>query len=175
MERTEYEMSESMKTAFWLIGIFFTLLVIGLGYTLKLALDNAEPILDESYYEKGLDYQAHIDARELAQNQGFQIQGAVFEKDLLERGKQSLSWTLLVPEGKALKAEEVDFKLVLDQPATSRYRQSVQIAPEDIQIQNGNLVFTKEITIPRPGYWDVIVDGKAGELRFHRSHRVGVE
>ena len=74
-----------------------------------------------------------------------------------------------------MKAEEVDFKLVLDQPATSRYRQSVQIAPDDIQIQNGNLVFTKEITIPRPGYWDVIVDGKAGELRFHRSHRVGVE
>ena len=168
-------MSESMKTAFWLIGIFFTLMVIGLGYTLKLALDNAEPILDETYYEKGLDYQAHIDAREMAESQGYKIQGPVFDKDLLERGKQSLSWTLLVPDGKALKAEEVDFKLVIDQPATSRYRQSVQIAPDDIQIQNGNLVFTKEITIPRPGYWDVIVDGKAGELRFHRSHRVGVE
>ncbi|MEQ8350873.1 MAG: FixH family protein [Leptospiraceae bacterium] len=168
-------MSESMKTAFWLIGIFFTLMLIALGYTLKLALDNAEPILDETYYEKGLDYQAHIDAREKAEDLGYRIQGDVFEADLLSRGNQSISWTLIVPEGQNLNPEDVSFTLVLDQPATSRYRQIVKMDAKDIQIQQNNLVFQKEITIPRPGYWDVIVDGKAGELRFYRSQRVGVE
>ena len=168
-------MSESMKTAFWLIGIFFALLTTGLGYTLKLALDNAEPILDETYYEKGLDYQAHIDAREKAEALGFKIEGDVFQADTLARGKQTPDWTLTIPEGQSLKPEDVSFTLKLDQPATSRYRQSVEITAADIKSENGRLMFSKEITIPRPGYWDVIVDGKAGELRFHRSQRVGVE
>ncbi|MCB1170715.1 MAG: FixH family protein [Leptospiraceae bacterium] len=164
-----------MKTAFWLIGIFFTLMVIALGYTLKLALDNAEPILDETYYEKGLDYQAHIDAREKAEAMGFRIQGEVFDRSSLERGEQSIGWTLVVPEGQIVQAGDVDFKLTLDQPATSRYRQVLEIQPDEIQQVDGNLVFLKKVNLKRPGYWDVIVEGKKGELYFHRSQRLAVQ
>ena len=163
-------MSESMKTAFWLIGIFFTLMVIGLGYTLKLALDNAEPILDETYYEKG-----HIDAREKAEALGFRIQGEVFDATSLQRGEQSIAWTLVIPDGQTVKVGDVDFKLTLDQPATSRYRQVLDIQQDEIQQVDGNLVFQKKVNLKRPGYWDVIIEGKKGELYFHRAQRLAVQ
>lgn len=164
-----------MKTAFWLIGIFFLLLTGGLAYTLKLALDHSEPILDEKYYEKGLDYQAHIDAREKAVALGYRLEGEVFDASSLPRGKQSLSWTLVVPQEQNLKPEDVEFRVTLDQPATSKYRQVVNIAAADIQQENGNLVFQKEIDIARPGYWDVIIEGQMGDLYVHRSQRLAVQ
>ncbi|MCB1305629.1 MAG: FixH family protein [Leptospiraceae bacterium] len=163
-----------MKTAFWLIGIFFVVLFIALGYTLKVAFENQEPILDESYYEKGLDYQAHIDAREKAEKLGFVIQSDLFEKSSLSRGQQNLKWTLVIPAGQSVDRNSLEFKLILDQPATSKYRQIVDIKGSEASEQNGNLVFEKEVTLNRPGYWDLSLEGKADGLTFYKAHRLVV-
>ncbi len=48
----------SVKKIFYIIGGFFLIFFIAVGYTIYIAQKNFEPVMDARYYEKGLNYES---------------------------------------------------------------------------------------------------------------------
>jgi nitrogen fixation protein FixH len=170
-------MSRSLKRAFILIGVFFIALFIGIGFTLKLAFASHEPVTDERYYERGLDYQQRLDALSRGEANGWELDSSLFqdpEATTLAPGVTAVEWTLTNRRGEEIQNAEV--RITLDRPATSAGRTTRVVRLADGERINASLYrFKTDLALPRAGYWDVTFEAKVNaDAELSRTGRVFV-
>ncbi len=170
-------MSRSLKRAFTIIGLFFIALFIGIGFTLKLAFENVEPVTDERYYERGLDYQQRLDALNRGEANGWELDSSLFqdpEARPLAPGVHPVEWTLANRRGEEIQDAEV--RITLDRPATSSGRTTSVVRLADGERINASLYrFKTNLALPRGGYWDVTFEAKVNsDAELSRTSRVFV-
>lgn len=168
-------MSRSLKRAFTLIGAFFIALFIGIGFTLKLAFENHEPVTDERYYERGLDYQQRLDALNRGAAEGWELDSSLFEDPEArpsETGVIPVEWTLANRRGEEIKNAEV--RITLDRPASSQGRTTSVVRLADGERISASLYrFKTNLSVPRAGYWDVTFEAKLNsDAELSRTSRV---
>lgn len=168
-------MSQSLKRAFILIGAFFIALFIGIAFTLKLAFESHEPVTDERYYERGLDYQQRLDALSRGAAEGWELDSSLFqdpEAASLAVGIAPVEWTLANRRGEEIKNAEV--RITLDRPASSAGRTTSVVRLADGERINASLYrFKTNLALPRAGYWDVTFEAKINaDAELSRTSRV---
>lgn len=170
-------LSKSLKRAFWMIGLLFIFLVAGLGVILKIAFEHQTPILDEAYYEKGLNWQTYKDRYRRAAKEGWKLQGQIFDQSVLDRSKnpQTVVVDLLGPApavGKLKDAGDSGLKLtlVLERPASTKDRQIVELKPSPFN-KKDRLRYQGELRVPGPGRWELVVSADIDDKRsLYRRH-----
>ncbi len=155
-------MGKELRRAFIIIGVFFLTLFAGIGYTLKLAFENHQPVLVDRYYERGLDYQKHLDALERGRSEGWDFEAPMLEDGAaLARGEQNIEVRLVNRKSPKVseKIENASVRLTFDRPATTDGRQEFEFSLADAQKSGDGYAFVAAVQLPRPGYWDVRLDG----------------
>lgn len=107
-------MSESLRKSFLLIGLAFALLIAGIIWTLKIAIDNHTENIDPRYYEKGLDYQKYVTMQERAKKEGWR-------KPTLEKDNNAFLITLKNDQGIHLDNpdKEIIVRVQFNKPAVA--------------------------------------------------------
>ncbi|MCB1200396.1 MAG: FixH family protein [Leptospiraceae bacterium] len=142
-------MSKSLKKALVLIGIFYLFMFAAIGYTLAIAFEKHQDVMDEAYFEKGLNYQETLDRRALAQKNGWYVDWSKSRLNTaghLYTGKNILELQLLGPV-------KIPTETVVSLGADFRAGGS-QIKKMALT-QKGENTFVGEIVFPSPGTWEI--------------------
>ncbi len=155
-------MSKSLRQAFWLIGVFFALLFVAIGYTLHLAFSGFEPSMDEAYYRKGMDYQVHIDRFRRGETAGWRLEGGIPSTGVTV-GNRPVRFRLTAPKP---IGETVRLQLRLERRASTRDRQQIVVPGE---VRGNDVAFSGSLRVPGPGSWELFADaGTATTAVFRR-------
>ena len=157
-------MSQSMKIAFALIGAFFALLFVAVAVTLQLALAGFEPPMDESYYRRGLDYQAHLNRLERGRAAGWKLE-VDLPREPVTVGLLRLHFRLVgaVPDD---EVPELDVRL--ERPASTRGRSMVSVRGKR---NVGGALFSADLPVSAAGTWELHAEVRSNLTAVSRRIR----
>ena len=143
--------------------VAYMFLVAGIVYSYKLAVTNFEPVIDEKYYEVGLDYQAVLNLQKWATERGYKYTTDIEKLQISSNQKISLEMV-----GQPLK-EEVKAEARFARPATTRGRHSIgfKTVKKTCKSSTCRWLFEGKTGNLAPGHWDVTFAttlGKSGRV-----------
>lgn len=163
-------MSKSLKRAFIAIAFFFVCLFGAAGYTIALAVKHSEPILDERYYEKGLDYEKRLSKMRLANEEGWDFETKLLSERNLPYNETGYKIALQIPEGQA--PQKVNLTVTIDRPASSKFRVEKTLTGEQAVKRNNEWVFQTDLAMPAPGYADIKLEANIDDrVVLYKNHR----
>lgn len=158
-------MGTELRRAFIVIGVFFLTLFVAIGYTLKLAFENHQPLLVDRYYERGLDYQQYLDGLERGRSEGWDFEAKILEEGTaLSRGEQNIEVRLVNRKSAQISPKNASVRLTFDRPATTEGRREFEFSLDDARkVAGDGYAFVAAVELPRSGYWDVRLDGRIND------------
>lgn len=75
----------SVKKIFYIIGGFFLIFFVAVGYTIYIAQKNFEPVMDTRYYEKGLNYENRKKEFQNAKDRKWQVDVNFLKNDQIPK------------------------------------------------------------------------------------------
>jgi len=75
----------SVKRIFYIIGGFFVIFFVAVGYTIYIAQKNFEPVMDQRYYEKGLNYEQRKHEFEKSKEKNWQASINILDRDSIKK------------------------------------------------------------------------------------------
>jgi hypothetical protein len=145
----------SVKKIFYIIGGFFGIFFIGVGYTIYLAQKNFEPVMDKRYYEKGLNYEERKQEFLKAKEKNWNAYINFLNKDTITkkfRLEIKLSSTNIKDFFSDPERNVVDLKVSL--PATIKQFYNFQFIEKDFIIKDNLILLEKDIEIPKSGFYE---------------------
>ncbi len=85
MKNQKNHIHPSVKKIFYIIGGFFLIFFVAVGYTIYIAQKNFEPVMDIRYYEKGLDYESRKKEFQNAKDRKWEADVNVLQKDVIPK------------------------------------------------------------------------------------------
>ncbi|GIX42932.1 MAG: hypothetical protein KatS3mg129_2665 [Leptospiraceae bacterium] len=153
---TKHKVHPSVKRIFYIIGGFFIVFFVAVGYTIYLAQKNFEPVMDKRYYEKGLNYEKRKNEFLKARQKDWKVYVNFLDKDTINKNylleihlsnQNNIKDFFSNPERNV-----VDLKISL--PATIKRHYEFQFVEKDFKINNNSVILQKEIQIPVPGLYE---------------------
>lgn len=155
-------MSSSLRRAFTVIGLVFTVFFIAIFFTVRTAVRSYEPPADPAYHEKGMDYQKRSDEFILARERGWTATVNLLEAETIKSGANNLEIVLdRDPSKPAGVFEPTDRNAVLvtvSHPASLEGGKTFQFQASDF-VRSGNTIrLSKEIDVPVKGVAEVSIE-----------------
>lgn len=144
-------MSKSLRTAFILIGVTLTSVITFLVLVTRMAILQHEPVMDSSYYEKGLDYEARIRSLKKAEEQGWALNVPFKDFGELSRGSNPLSMTLTGPAA----PKSAVLRVIVERPATAKDRKTIEVDMSKAKPVPGGLEFAVDLNLPEHGQYEI--------------------
>lgn len=151
----------SMKKSLWpkaIIG-FFAVVFLANGTFIYLALKSSDGLVEENYYEKGLNYD---DLLQRQKRLGWQID-LTFAGDLKPGDTNDAKVVISDKTGAPIGDAKV--RLVLKRPATNRYDRDFELTPS-------GCAYHGKLLVPAFGIWDISVRAEKGDDRIEKTFRV---
>ena len=167
-------MSKSLRRAFYCIGLAFLGLFTWLFFMVNIAFEIDEPVLDTSYYKKGMNYQKRIDGLKKGREAGYLLESKIFSTGQANQGEIPTEFLLRGPDESFPR--EVDFQVRMERPASIKGRKIIRLKLADARRQSAReYVFPATLQAPLPGYWEIHVEVNLGaDAILYRRHRIYV-
>ena len=145
-------MSKSMKISFIMISLLLGATVASGIWFVKFAMSVQEPVMDDAYFAKGLNYQNRVASLERAKAQGFAIATSLPANGPMARSRQQLTFTV---SGKT-PIENAALHIVIERPATTRERKTIDLSfAQSAKISETERKFQTEVDFPGSGLWEI--------------------
>lgn len=144
-------MSKDLKIAFSVIVVFFLGLFVAVGVTIRLAVKDHEPVIDENYYERGLLYENEAELLRRAEDEKWVLQSEILDQRTMRPGEREVSIKIFSETGVALTGADVTVKVEL--PASVKYRKIHDFKP----VEGSPGLYTGRLNLPNPGMWEIVV------------------
>jgi len=149
----------SVKRIFYIIGGFFIIFFIAVGYTIYIAQKNFEPVMDQRYYEKGLNYEQRKHEFEKSKEKKWQAFINILEKDAIKKNflfEVQLSNSNVKDFFSDPERNVVDLKI--SYPATMKGSYEFQFVEKDFKVKNNSIVLEKQLQIPVAGFYEFRIE-----------------
>lgn len=158
-------MSKSLRNAFILIGLALGSVMIFLTLVARMAIMSHEPVMDSSYYEKGLDYEARVRSLRKGEEGGWVLDVPFKDFAELPRGANQLTMKLTGPA----QPRSAVLRVILERPATAKQRQTVEVDMAGAKVVPGGLEFPVALTFAEHGTFEI-----SSEVRINNEADVYV-
>jgi hypothetical protein len=152
-------MSKSLRIAFILIGLTLSATIIFLVLVARVAIQNHEPVMDSSYYEKGLDYEARVRSLKKGEEQGWVLDVPFQEGAEMPRGTSKLVLKLSGPA----QPKSAALRVMVERPATAKYRQTIELNMSGAKAVPGGLEFPVEINLNERGTFEIFSEVRVND------------
>ena len=161
-------LSKSLKRSFILMGASYAILIIAIVYSFNLANRVFEPVIDNKYYEKGLDFQKIRSADLLAKKDGIKLKVQLL--DTSKKSKKLLDVKITSPWNNRLTEDSI--RIVSSEPASIKNQFEARPKLKKRQCkQRCETHYTANIHFPKQGYWDITteVTFKSGARKYSQQ------
>ncbi len=150
----------SVKKIFYVIGTFFLIFFIAVGYTIYIAQKNFEPVMDVRYYEKGLDYEKRNQEFKKAQEKNWKVSINLLELEKITK-KYNLYIDLFNPNylnDFFSDENRTVIEIYVSHPATLKRLYNFEFYEKDFKKEKDLVKFQKEIEIPLSGFYEFRIE-----------------
>jgi len=149
----------SVKRIFYIIGGFFVIFFVAVGYTIYIAQKNFEPIMDQRYYEKGLNYEQRKHEFEKSKEKNWQATINILDRDSIKKDfllEVRLNNSNLKDFFSDPERNVVDLKI--SYPATMKGSYEFQFVEKEFKVKNNHIVLEKQLQIPVAGFYEFRIE-----------------
>ncbi len=150
----------SLRRAFYVIIFVFIALFAATYHTIKVTIQNFEPVIDKNYYETGLNYEKALEDQRLLSSQGYAIESSIWTLGNTGVGSNSVEVKVL-KNGEPTDAELA--VLVWERNATTRAKGTLSLE------KLGTGRFVSNWNLSSPGEWVVTVSVQIQGKNFERT------
>ncbi len=148
------------KKSLWPKAIiaFFAVIFMANGFLIYLAVSGFEGLVEDNYYEKGLNYNDVIQQEKL----GWKIELS-FTDDMKAGAPNKAKVVIFDPKGEPIGGARV--RIALRRPATDRFDKEFELVPS-------GCAYHGTVFLPVSGLWDIAVKAEKGDDRKEKTFRV---
>lgn len=150
----------SLRRAFYVVIFVFISMFVATYHTVKVTLQNFEPVIDKNYYETGLNYEKALESQRELASQGYAIESSIWKSGNIIVGSNAVEFQVL-QNGNLAEADNV--VLVWERNATTRARGSLKLEKSEKGRFLGNWNLTS------PGEWVVTLSATIQGKNFERT------
>ena len=162
-------LSKSLKRSFILMGACYAILIIAIVYSFNLANRIFEPVIDDQYYEKGLDFQKVRSADLLAKKDGIQLKVQLL--DTLKESEKLFNVKITSPRNNRLKEDSI--RIVSSEPASikNQFEARPKLKKRQCKEERCETHYTANLNFSKQGYWDITteVTFKSGARKYSQQ------
>lgn len=144
-------MSKSLRIAFIMISLALGGTVVFMVLVARMAIMQHEPVMDSSYYEKGLDYEARLRYLRKGEEQGWKLEFPFAEFAELPRGSNIIAVRLTGPSAPGAAS----LRVMVERPASAKERLTREVGLESAKRTTGGWEFPVEINLSGTGTFEI--------------------
>ncbi len=157
----------SIHFALIMMGLAFAALMGATWYTVKIAMTGHEPVMDQHYYEKGLNYEKEIAESVQMRSEGYHFDSNLLLKDSnLSKGANEIEIKILK---KDIPVNNAKLFLIRERSATSKFTEKKELIFDKDGIYRANIDF------PFDGSWQVTLNANVEGRSFDKTFMVIVK
>lgn len=157
----------SVKFLSIVLGIAFLALIGGTWYTIKIAMEGNEPVIDKFYYEKGLNYEKEIAKRKQMQLEGYRFESIFSEKNaFLKRDSNEIQVGFFVKDA---AVNDAKIFITRERAATNKFTEKKELIFDKDGIYKANLSF------PHDGQWQITLVADRNGRIYEKTYLVLVK
>ncbi|MBK8398959.1 MAG: FixH family protein [Leptospiraceae bacterium] len=159
--------NSTVRFAFTMVGLAFAALIGATWYTVKIAMDGHEPVMDKNYYEKGLNYEKEIAESIQMKSEGYRFESSIMTAESgLTKEPTDIEIRIFKNETPVNNAK---LFLTKGRTATNKFTEKKEIIFDKEGIYRGNLNFLHE------GEWQITLNAKVENRSFEKTFMVLVK
>ncbi len=160
MKHNKNQLHPSVKRIFLIIGGFFFLFFLAIGYTIYIAQKNFEPIMDSRYYEKGLNYEKRKKEFLKAKERNWIADVNILKEETLTK---NFNLNIKLQNDQYLKSffsneNRTVVTLKISYPASIRKYYEFSFKESDFSLNSNSIELNKNISLPSHGNFEFSIE-----------------